>query len=256
MDNEDDYKQKNETDQNNYTSNDPCIMYLSNDCPHTDTHTDPTTHNNDLMLKEGNFSTDNDGPTFQGRRPSSSASCQTTHNGSASSELRLLSDATRSLNNSFVSPGYVSADSDFYHSTDQVTVNSVNTPNSRERANDIENKNKLKILLTNARSLAPKISSLITNMHELDISLGIITESWLQDCAQLEQDIKDLELGESIKLICKNRSSKRRPVDRYNSKPKRGGGVVIAFKNSQIELSEFKIEKNKLLVAGNSRAVE
>ena len=44
------------------------------------------------------------------------------------------------------------------------------------------------IINTNARSLCPKISSLIDCMSETDTRLAIITETWLQDGPQLEHN--------------------------------------------------------------------
>ena len=42
-------------------------------------------------------------------------------------------------------------------------------------------KNIFRFLLTNARSLAPKIDSFIENFHERDINLCIATETWLAE---------------------------------------------------------------------------
>ena len=69
--------------------------------------------------------------------------------------------------------------------------------------------NKLSILLTNARSLSPKISYLIDFYNEMSVTAGIITESWFKDGPQLDQDLRDLELGTGLKTIYKNRGSKR-----------------------------------------------
>ena len=75
----------------------------------------------------------------------------------------------------------------------------------------------------------------------------------MQDSKELEEDLLDLEYGTSIKMIYKNRSKKGSTITRYNN-PKRGGGVVIAFNKSRIDLAEHKIENNKFeLVAAKGR---
>ena len=90
--------------------------------------------------------------------------------------------------------------------------------------------NKLSILLTNARSLSPKIESLIDIFQELDIMAGIITESWFQD----SKNELDFEKGTGLNMIVKNRSFKRK-VTRCN-KPKKGGEVAIIYNTSMIKL--------------------
>ena len=73
-------------------------------------------------------------------------------------------------------------------------------------------------IVTNARSLAPKMRSAIENFNELDLSLAIITESWLKDGKRLEECVGDLEMGENIRMIHKNRAAKKtRPNGRRRS---------------------------------------
>ena len=57
------------------------------------------------------------------------------------------------------------------------------------------------IINTNARSLCPKIDSLIDCLEEMNSSVGIITETWLADGASLEDDITDLIHGAGVGLI-------------------------------------------------------
>ena len=78
---------------------------------------------------------------------------------------------------------------------------------------------KLRILLTNARSLSPKIMSLINYFEELDLTIAIITESWLADGKTLDDDLAELELGTNLTVIYKN--SPVRPTSRRSSA---GGG--------------------------------
>ena len=81
------------------------------------------------------------------------------------------------------------------------------------------NNDNFRILVTNARSLSPKIESLHRYFTELDIDVAMITESWLKDSSILDRDIIDLEYGTNLKIIYKNRPKKtvgaRRGVDNF-----------------------------------------
>ena len=119
---------------------------------------------------------------------------------------------------------------------------------SREMSSVYENRNKnelrakktfsFNLLLTNARSLAPKLESLIEHITEYDISAAIVSESWLRPGAQLEQEIDDLRKAEGLDLIHHSRklSKKGRPA---------GGGVAIITKRSTCILKEFKITRGR-----------
>ena len=74
----------------------------------------------------------------------------------------------------------------------------------------------------------------------------------MRDGAELEKDLKDLELGTSLKMIYKNRSSRRKLVSRYEDKPKRGGGVAIVFDKTWITLDEYKMDGNSFEVVAAS----
>ena len=97
---------------------------------------------------------------------------------------------------------------------------------------------KFNVLLTNARSLSPKISSLHTCFAEHKIDVAMITESWLRDGTVLDRDIIDLEWGTNLKIIYKNRP--RTPAGRR----KVGGGVSIIFNKASCNLRERKIKGN------------
>ena len=53
---------------------------------------------------------------------------------------------------------------------------------------------------TNARSLSPKIHSLIDCVDELEGALGVITETWLADGEEFETDVCDLACGAGLGL--------------------------------------------------------
>ena len=62
--------------------------------------------------------------------------------------------------------------------------------------------NEIHYVLTNARSLPPKITSLIDMIHELDLTFAAITETWFKGGMQLKQELSDIELAADIKFIC------------------------------------------------------
>ena len=98
--------------------------------------------------------------------------------------------------------------------------------------NNVERKNKFTFALTNARSLGPKIGSLIDYFEELDISFALITETWLVKGRDLERNVEDLELGENIAIINKNRHNRK------------GGGVAILYRKDRCKLGEYNIIGN------------
>ena len=82
---------------------------------------------------------------------------------------------------------------------------------------------------TNARSICPKINSLIDTINELDAAAAIVTETWLADGETLEEDRQDLLLGSGISMLYKNR-----PRD---SRGAAYGGVALFFKD---DICNFK----------------
>ena len=63
------------------------------------------------------------------------------------------------------------------------------------RKDQEKNKIDFTFINTNARSLCPKMSSLIDCFGDLSASIGVITETWLTDGESLQEDIDDLVLG-------------------------------------------------------------
>ena len=105
-----------------------------------------------------------------------------------------------------------------------------------------------KLLLTNARSLAPKIESLHNNFEAHSLDVALVTESWLKDGSSLEQDIVDLEHGTDLKIVYKNRPKKQALARAV------GGGVSIIFNKHRCGFRERKITGNKFeLVAAIGR---
>ena len=86
------------------------------------------------------------------------------------------------------------------------------------------------ILNTNARSICPKINSLLDAIGELDAAAAVVTETWLADGQTLEDDKQDLFLGSGISLIHRNRA-----VQAANGRVY--GGVGVFYRE---ELCKFK----------------
>ena len=88
----------------------------------------------------------------------------------------------------------------------------------------------------NARSLAPKISSLIENFSEYDWSFAVVSETWFVEGPKFEETIRELSLGHGLDAICQNRN----PKQGLNT----GGGVAILWRKSKIRLKVFTVRKN------------
>ena len=111
-----------------------------------------------------------------------------------------------------------------------------------------KDKNKLSftVINTNARSLCPKINSLLDCFCDLRASVAVITETWLTDGETLEEDIDGLCQGAGIGLVCRNREVNERGFSH--------GGVAVAFKSSEMSLKKVKLHNPKnyevLMVTG------
>ena len=66
-------------------------------------------------------------------------------------------------------------------------------------------KNDITIINTNARSLTPKIDSLLDCFNELQADIAVVTETWLKSGPGLERDLDDLEKGADVLPLTKNR---------------------------------------------------
>ena len=81
------------------------------------------------------------------------------------------------------------------------------------------NKNeRISFLNTNARSLCPKISSLIDNLTQLECQIGVVTETWLSDGKTLDEDLDNLREGTGYSALTLNRPPNQRGVSH-------GGGL-------------------------------
>ena len=114
--------------------------------------------------------------------------------------------------------------------------------------NNRQSINGINVLITNARSLSPKIESLQNNFETHDLDFALVTESWLNDGETLDKDIIDLEHGTDLKILYKNRPRRTAGVRRV------GGGVSIIFNKNRCNLRERKLRGNNYeLVAATGR---
>ena len=68
-----------------------------------------------------------------------------------------------------------------------------------------QKKKSLTVINTNARSLCPKIDSLVDCFEELNVDIAVVTETWLKDGPELDHDLADLELAAGISTLTLNR---------------------------------------------------
>ena len=85
--------------------------------------------------------------------------------------------------------------------------------------NHSRTKSKFNVLLSNARSLLPKIECLVDHFRNLELSSAIITESWLRPGVKLDEELEDFEWGEKLKVFHRSRKTR--------SGRSAGGGVAI-----------------------------
>ena len=84
---------------------------------------------------------------------------------------------------------------------------------------------------TNARSLRPKIPSLIDSFTDLDLMFAVITETWFTDGETLEIESENLLLGAGISMLTRSRPPGRAGFSH--------GGVAILAKDNQTKLIPY-----------------
>ena len=95
--------------------------------------------------------------------------------------------------------------------------------------------NSFRFILTNARSLTPKIDSLLDMFGEMQLSFAAISETWFKGGRQLEGELSDIEQAAGIKFLCRNRDGRSK---------QRGGGVAIAFRASACNFKERRVKRS------------
>ena len=95
-----------------------------------------------------------------------------------------------------------------------------------DSVNDTINSNSeysVRLLLTNARSLTPKIDSLVEAFQTLDLNAASITETWFKGGKGLREGLRDLEGRSGIRVLHRSRDGRSN---------RRGGGVALAFRTN------------------------
>ena len=91
----------------------------------------------------------------------------------------------------------------------------------------------INVINTNARSLCPKIESLIDCFDEMEVTLGVVTETWLADGDSLDRDIADLAKGAGLGMLC----LKRKP----NGRGVAHGGVAVVHNTAACTLARVDL---------------
>ena len=99
--------------------------------------------------------------------------------------------------------------------------------NSDQEINKTRDEHVVRLLLTNARSLKPKIGSLHQAFGSLELDIACVTETWYKGGRELNEHLIEVEGKMGIKMIHKSRDGRSR---------KSGGGVAIAFNASNCNL--------------------
>ena len=115
------------------------------------------------------------------------------------------------------------------------------TNHSTILTNYFKNKNDMNILLINARSLSPKLFSLVDTMEETDTSLALITETWLRNEHRMNEQQQNMSDG--LGYTCMR-------MDRLTGV---GGSVAIVYKNSDITMQQLKVGGDYEIVAALGR---
>ena len=103
--------------------------------------------------------------------------------------------------------------------------------------------------------MSPKINSLIDCFEEMDLAFGVVTETWLSDGAELEEDLVDFVVGAGLGKLTRNREKDHRGVS-Y------GGTAIVSHLNKctfkMVELNNpdgFEVLAASGRFAGYSREV-
>ena len=124
---------------------------------------------------------------------------------------------------------------DSSHETTQDT-NSTEFSSKCENKNIRDNAKKVNFAIINARSLVPKIDSLVENFEERGWAFAIVTETWFVQGPIYEQTILDLKMGHGIDAVCQNR--------RATAGRNTGGGAAIVAKRSKMSIKTYPFKKN------------
>ena len=105
--------------------------------------------------------------------------------------------------------------------------------------------NDFNFVLANARSLKPKIISLVDTLEEISGHIAVVTETWLKPTPQTESLLTDAENLTGYGFLRKDRCE--------NNSEARGGGVAIVYKKADLQMTKLKVVGNHEIVAGLAR---
>ena len=94
--------------------------------------------------------------------------------------------------------------------------------------------------VTGPRTGHPKLIASLIYLDEMCTSVALVSETWLSDSPELEEDLKDVEEGTGYSMLLKNKPKNRRG---YST-----GGITIVSKNSKIKFKEVNLPWNKFKV--------
>ena len=106
--------------------------------------------------------------------------------------------------------------------------------------------NDFNFVLANARSLRPKLYSLIDTLEQIDGHIAVITETWFRDTEELSSILRDAEDVTGYGFI-------RRDRFQATGQDTRGGGVAIVYRKSNFEMTQLKVTGKHEIVAALGR---
>ena len=118
-----------------------------------------------------------------------------------------------------------------YEQNDDLSISDVNISSEITTSHLANDNSLLNLACTNARSIVEKVDALVTLFEENDLSLAIITETWLSQKKCSKRSLDDLVDGANISFIRKDRGT-------------RGGGVAICYNGTKIKMSSFPVPNN------------
>lgn len=90
----------------------------------------------------------------------------------------------------------------------------------------------LSLFNANARSLGPKIASLVVAFEELGLNAAIVSETWMQEDSEMSEISMELSAGHGLKMILRNRVQTASNGRKY-------GGVAIITDTNKASFKEF-----------------
>ena len=99
----------------------------------------------------------------------------------------------------------------------------------------------MNIVLINARSLRPKLFSLLDTMNEMNSQIALVTETWFRESSELRVVLEDMSNALGFGVVREDRSTGV------------GGGVCLVYNKSEIEFQKVKIKATTEIVAAIGR---